>query len=57
MASATENRVVNLAGLAQGITPVTFPAAGTILLNPSAYDLSSTQYGTMLHPTGAPEAA
>ena len=57
MASATENRVVNLASLAQGITPVTFPAAGTIPVNPSAYDLSSTQYGTMLHPTGAPEAA
>ncbi len=29
MASRAENRVVNLAGLVQGITLVTFPAAST----------------------------
>ena len=57
MASATENRVVNLAGLIQGITLVTFPAASTIFLDPSAYDLSNTQYGSMSHPTDAAEAA
>lgn len=50
MASATENRTVNLAGLVQGITLVTFPAASTIFLDPSGYDLSSTQYGTMFLP-------
>ena len=30
MASRAENRVVNLAGLVQGITLVTFPAASSI---------------------------
>jgi hypothetical protein len=30
MASRAENRVVNLAGLVQGITVVTFPAASSI---------------------------
>ena len=50
MASAAENRVVNLAGLVQGITLVTFPAASTIFLDPSAYDLSNTQYGAMFLP-------
>jgi len=50
MASLAENRVVNLVGLAQGITLVTFPAASTVFLDPSAYDLSNTQYGAMFLP-------
>src|SRR6476469_7229925 len=50
MASAAEDRVVNLAGLVQGITLVTFPAAGTIFTAPSEYDLSNTQYGAMFLP-------
>ena len=50
MASGAENRVVNLAGLVQGITLVTFPAAGTIFTDPTEYDLSNTQYGAMFLP-------
>lgn len=50
MASRAENRVVNLAGLVQGITLVTFPAASTIFTDPTEYDLSSTQYGAMFLP-------
>jgi len=50
MASGAEKRVVNLAGLVQGITLVTFPAAGTIFTEPSEYDLSNTQYGAMFLP-------
>ena len=50
MASNAEYRVVNLAGLVQGITLVTFPAASTILTDPSEYDLSSSQYGFMFIP-------
>ena len=50
MASNAEYRVVNLAGLVQGITLVTFPAASTILTDPSEYDLSNSQYGFMFIP-------
>ena len=50
MASNAEYRVVNLAGLVQGITLVTFPAASTILTDPTEYDLSNTQYGFMFIP-------
>ena len=50
MASAAEDRVINLAGLVQGITLVTFPAAGTIFTDPTEYDLSNTQYGAMFLP-------
>ena len=50
MASGAEKRVVNLAGLVQGITLVTFPAAGTIFTDPTEYDLSNTQYGAMFLP-------
>ena len=50
MASSAERRVVNLAGLVQGITLVTFPAAGTIFTDPTEYDLSNTQYGAMFLP-------
>ena len=42
MASNAEYRVVNLAGLVQGITLVTFPAASTILTDPTEYDLSNS---------------
>jgi MFS family permease len=34
----------------QGIALVTFPAASTIFTDPSEYDLSSTQYGTLFLP-------
>jgi fucose permease len=50
MATATESRVVYVAGLAQGIALVTFPAASTIFTNPADYGLSSTQYGAMFLP-------
>ena len=50
MASPTESRVVNAAGLVQGIVLVTFPAASTILTDPDEYDLTSTQYGTLFLP-------
>ncbi|HET6752383.1 MAG TPA: hypothetical protein VFH23_00350 [Jiangellaceae bacterium] len=50
MASSAENRAVNLAGLVQGITLVTFPAASSIFTDPSGYDLSNTQYGAMFVP-------
>ena len=50
MASTAEIRVVNLAGLVQGITLVTFPAARTIFTDPAEYDLTSTQYGAMFLP-------
>jgi fucose permease len=42
--------VVYAAGVVQGIALVTFPAASTILTDPSEYDLSSTQYGTLFLP-------
>jgi hypothetical protein len=50
MASSAENRAVNLAGLVQGITLVTFPAASSIFTDPSEYDLSGAQYGAMFVP-------
>lgn len=50
MATQTERTVVNAAGVVQGIALVTFPAASTILTDPSEYDLSSTQYGTLFLP-------
>src|SRR5215475_12809682 len=50
MATAFESRVVYAAGVAQGIALVTFPAASTILTDPSEYDLSNTQYGTLFLP-------
>jgi fucose permease len=50
VATAAENRVVNSAGLVQGITLVTFPAASSILTRPSGYALSSSQYGNMFLP-------
>jgi Major Facilitator Superfamily len=50
MASRTESRTVNLAGLVQGIVLVTFPAASTIFTSPTYYGLSITQYGDMFLP-------
>jgi MFS family permease len=50
MATRAETNAVYAAGLIQGITLVTFPAASTIFTDPSQYGLSSTQYGTMFLP-------
>jgi hypothetical protein len=50
MATQTERSVVYAAGVVQGIALVTFPAASTILTDPSEYDLSNTQYGTLFLP-------
>jgi MFS family permease len=50
MATRAEANAVYAAGLIQGITLVTFPAASTIFTNPSQYGLSNTQYGTMFLP-------
>jgi len=50
MATRTEANTVYAAGLVQGIVLVTFPAASMIFTDPAAYDLSSTQYGTMFLP-------
>ena len=47
MASTVECRVVNRAGLVQGITMVSVPAASSIFTDPTEYDLSNTQYGAM----------
>ncbi|MEI8080526.1 MAG: MFS transporter [Actinomycetes bacterium] len=45
-----QSRVVNAAGLAQGIVLVTFPAASTIFTASDGYRLSSTQYGSLFLP-------
>jgi predicted MFS family arabinose efflux permease len=50
MATQTERTVVNAAAVVQGIALVTFPAASTILTDPSEYDLSNTQYGALFLP-------
>ncbi len=51
MASRAETRVVNLAGLVQGIMLVTFPAASTIFTDPDGVrPVSNTQYGAMFLP-------
>jgi len=50
MASRAERRIVNVAGLVQGIVLVTFPAASTIFTEKSEYGLSSSQYGSMFLP-------
>ena len=50
MATKAEVNAVYAAGLIQGITLVTFPAASTIFTSPSEYGLSNTQYGTMFVP-------
>jgi MFS family permease len=50
MATSVEKRVVDAAGVVQGIVLVTFPAASTILTDPTEYDLSSSQYGALFLP-------
>jgi MFS-type transporter involved in bile tolerance (Atg22 family) len=50
MSVRAESRVVNLAGLVQGITLVTFPAASSVFTDPAEYGLSNTQYGAMFLP-------
>ena len=50
MATKAEVNAVYAAGLVQGITLVTFPAASTIFTSPTEYGLSNTQYGTMFVP-------
>jgi fucose permease len=50
MATQTEKTVVYAAAVVQGIALVTFPAASTILTDPSEYDLSNTQYGFLFLP-------
>lgn len=49
-AAVVQSRVVNLAGLVQGIVLVTFPAASTIFTSSRYYGLSSSQYGYMFLP-------
>src|SRR5215469_17502595 len=50
MASHLEKRTVNAAGLVQGVTLVTFPAASTIFTASNAYHLTNSQYGAMFVP-------
>ena len=50
MATQTEKTVVNAAAVVQGVALVTFPAASTILTDPTEYDLSNTQYGGLFLP-------
>jgi MFS family permease len=50
MATQVEKRVVYVAGVVQGIALVTFPAASTILTEPSEYGLTSTEYGGLFLP-------
>jgi hypothetical protein len=45
-----ETGVVYAAGVAQGIALATFPAVSTVRTDPSEYDLSKTQYGTLFVP-------
>jgi MFS family permease len=42
--------VVYLAGLAQGLALVTFPAISSVLLSPTGYALSTTAYGALFLP-------
>ena len=50
MAAKAESRVINLAGLVQGIVLVTFPATSTIFTSSKYYSLSGSQYGAMFLP-------
>ncbi len=45
-----EVAVVYLAGLAQGLALVTFPAASAIFTDPNTYHLTSSQYGSLFVP-------
>jgi len=50
MAQRSEILTVYAAGVVQGIALVTFPAAGAVFTSPTAYGLSSTEYGGMFVP-------
>jgi MFS family permease len=50
MPSRTERFVVYIAGAAQGIVLVTFPAASTVFTSPAEYGLSNTRYGLLFLP-------
>jgi len=50
MAAKAESRVINVAGLVQGIVLVTFPATSTIFTSSKYYSLSSSQYGSLFLP-------
>ncbi len=49
-ATRAEKLTIYAAGLVQGITLVTFPAASTIFTSPGGYHLSAGQYGLMFAP-------
>jgi len=49
-ATPAEKLTVYAAGLVQGITLVTFPAASTIFTSAASYGLSASQYGIMFVP-------
>lgn len=49
-ATRAEKRTIYAAGLVQGITLVTFPAASTIFTSAAWYSLSASQYGLMFVP-------
>ena len=49
-ATPAEKLTMYAAGLVQGITLVTFPAASTIFTSAAAYGLTAGQYGTMFVP-------
>ena len=50
MPQRTEVLLVYLAGLAQGLALVTFPAASSIFTSPHGYGLSASRYGLMFIP-------
>ncbi len=49
-ATPAEKLTMYAAGLVQGITLVTFPAASTIFTSAASYGLSAGRYGTMFVP-------
>jgi MFS family permease len=49
-ATRAEKLTMYAAGLVQGITLVTFPAASTIFTSPGGYGLSAAEYGAMFIP-------
>jgi hypothetical protein len=50
MLNTAEIGLVYLTGLVQGLTLVTFPAAGSVFTSPHGYGFRSTRYGTMFLP-------
>ena len=50
MARRLEIAIVYLAGLSQGLSLVTFPAASTILTSPNFYNLTNSEYGNLFIP-------